>query len=306
MKNKVIIGILFGVLLISNFRMYLLVNNMNEKVEDIEGIVRIINDSMDDVESDVYRSVNRLVEEKRWLYDIETEVKAVSEDLKNAKLAVSWSVRELDKGASMYLLYGVRDETSNEVAEWKEVSVPDSDDLSYRIELNVPFVNNYRFKVLARGDNRSISQELDEIDLLDKLEDRMDIDIDPNGKTSSGKHVKFSFDVDVYNIYDFRHIGQVNDGFNGNLLRIKNINLKVYSNDVLKKEIALYEDGKVVDNGDEVSYHKGPKHIRDMNVEEIEHSLTLEYDSVEDSDEVVEVIVEDYLGRTYTEKSRGM
>lgn len=305
MKNKIVLGILFGVLLLSNYRLLFLVDDMGEDVEQIENMVRILGEDMKNIETDVNRSVKRLIEEKRWLYNVEADIKSVSEDMKNARISVSWSIRELDKNASVYLLYGVLDEKSREVAEWKEVNVQDSDKLSYKVELDLPFMNNYEFKVLAKSDDRTISQKLDEINALDRLIDRMDIDPYEKRKTTSENHVILKFYVDVDNRYDLSHLGRGIEGVNEDLLKIKNVKVKIYSNDTLKEEIEIYKDGKIVDeeNGE---YNERFKSERDIKLERIEYSSTIEYDSVEDSYEVIEVIVEDYLGRSYVKKSRGM
>ncbi|WP_432663738.1 hypothetical protein R9X47_24515 [Wukongibacter baidiensis] len=300
----IIIGVLIVGVLISNFRLYSLIADMNRDMRDMEYIVRNIDGNMNNIESKVYNSVNRLIEEKRWLYDVETRVKDISEDLKDATVALSWSVRELDKDAGMYLLYGVENEKSREVTEWKEISVQDSGDLSYRVELNLPFVNNYRFKVLAKGKDKTISQELDEIDFLDTIGERLDIDPQFNSKSAIGNHVNLGFSVYVRNRYDFNYWKGSVESFDVNILKIKNIKVRVYSNERLKKEIEIYKDGKVIDEN--ASYSDPYKGDRDIKREEIDYDVNIEFDSVEDSYEMVEVIVEDYLGRTYVEKSHRM
>lgn len=304
MKRRSVYIVIAVLVIIHIYNTYSFMNRMDQEIRNINGTVSRIERDMDNLESRILNSVRRVAEEKKWLYDVDYKVSDVSKDLKDATVTLKWSVRELNKDASMYLLYGIEDEKSHEVSEWKRVDSEDLGNLSYRVQLDLPFQNNYQFKVLVEDDGSSISQKLADISLLENIMDRMDIEAGPNTKTSRDKHVSIGFSVEVQNRYDLNHYGVVYKDVDGELLKVKNVKVRVYSNEILKKEIEIYKDGQIVD--DKAKYREPFKHERDLQLEEISYETSLEYDTVEDSYEVIEVIVEDYLGRTYTDKSHDM
>lgn len=307
MKKKsvyITIGVITISLLIPIYRTYSMMNRMNQDIRNINSIVSRIERDMDSIESRVLNSVNRVIEEKKWLYDVDYSISDVSKDLQDATVTLNWSVRELSKDASMYLLYGIEDEKNHVVSEWNEISAEDLGNLSYKGQLTLPFQNNYQFKVLTNDADSTISQKLTDIRLLDKISNRMDIEANPMTKTTSDNHVNIGFSVDVENRYDLNHWGGVYKNVDGTLLKIKNIKTRVYSNEILKKEIDIYKDGQIVD--DKAIYKEPFKRDTDIQIEELSYETNIEYDSVPDSNEVIEVIVEDYLGRIYTDKSHEM
>lgn len=307
MKRKsayIIIGVIIILVLIPIYRTYSMMNRMNQDIRNINSTVSRIERDMDSIESRVLNSVNRVVEEKKWLYDVDYYVSDVSKDLKDATVTLKWSVRELSKDAGMYLLYGIEDEKNHVVSEWNEIAAEDLGNLSYKGQLTLPFQNNYQFKVLAKDADSTISQKLTDISLLDKISNRMVIEANPMRKSASDNHVNIGFSVDVENRYDLNHSGVAYKSIDGTLLKIKNIKIRVYSNEILKKEIDIYKDGQIVD--EKAKYREPFKDDRDIQIEEISYDTNVEYDSVPDSYEVIEVIVEDYLGRIYTEKSHDM
>lgn len=303
-KNKVVIGLVIAVVLITNIRMYFLLNRIKQDVRNINFQIGALDRNINNIESKVSNSVSRLIEEKKWLYNIDYDITDISKDLKNVSINLKWSIRDLKKGTKMYLLYGVANEENNEVEKWNEIEAEDLGDLNYGAQLTLPFQNNYKFKILAKDTENTISQNLTYINFLDRIKGRVDIHPNPMRKSSGENHVNMRFSVEVENQYNLRYWNNDSISIDENLLKIKNVKIRIYSNEKLKKEMEIYKDGQIIDENAE--YSEPFKHDRDIKLEKIRYEGNIDYDSLPDSYEVIEVILEDYLGREYIKRSHDM
>ncbi|MCY6484704.1 hypothetical protein OW763_10160 [Clostridium aestuarii] len=308
MKNK-ILPILGAVLLILNIKMYLDINEINKGLGRVDNHIDWVSNSVNDIKSNVSNTMRKIYNENQWLYNHSCSIKDISKDLENVTFTLKWSLRNLTTGSKVYLLYGEEGEESNEVDKWNEILAEDLENLNYKVNLTLPYKKNYQFKVVAKNNKSMISERLTEIDFLSRLNDRINIHAEPHEKTSADNHVNLGFDVSIENRYNFgyrdKELENLALNIDDNLLKLKNIKIKVYSNDKLKNEFDILKDGKIMDKDAKIQqpFKYAPE---DIKIEEISCYKNVEYYSVEESVEKIEVIVEDYMGRTYTKMSHGM
>jgi cell division protein FtsB len=301
MKN--IFLALLAVLVILNIKMYLDINKTHAKLNGISNEVQNLNNNINNIESNVSNTMRKIYNNNQWLYNSDYFISDLSKDLEKVTVTLKWSLHDLNKGSKIYLLYGVEDNKNGDVAKWNEVPAEDLGNLNYQSQLALPFRNNYQFKVISKNDETIVSERLTEINFLSSLNNRIDINITPQQKSCSGNHVNFKFSTSIDNRYDLE-FGKFISGIDENLLKIKNIKLKIYSNEQLKEEIQILKDGEIVDKN--ASFEEPFKNHNDIKLQRIEYETNIEYDSTSDSNEKVEVIVEDYMGTTYNDMSHEM
>jgi len=298
--KKNILYILMAVLILLNFKTIYDVNNINRQVNIINHSVLSLNGNIMNIQSNISNTIQRMYEEKKWLYNTYYSVTNLSEDLRQVDVEFGWSIRELDKGYRVYLLYGVQDEKGGQVTKWNEATAEDLGNLNYKLSLKLPYQNNYQFKVLAKNDKNTISEKLTEIGFLNRLNDRINIEAMPRTKASSNNHVNMEFSVNVSNMVQM-YLENYKTNIDENILRMKNIDIKIYSSGILKKEISILKDGNLVDSN--AKFDEPFRVEKDMRLERLSYSSNVQYDTEDNSYEEIEVIVEDYMGKTYNKIS---
>lgn len=302
MKDKLLWVFLVTILflnIIIYFHMDRITNRLDRTNERIENV----STKVDSMHSHVTNTMNKIYNENKWSYNIEYSISDITKDLEKVTFTLKWSLHDLDNASKVYLLYGEEDEKNNEVTSWKEVLAEDMENLNYKAQLTLPYKKNYQFKVVAKNYKSIKSEKMMEIDFLSKLNGRIKIMTSPQSKSISKKHVNLNFSINVENRYDLMDEA-LDKLVNNNLLKLKNIKIKVYSNNKVKKELDILKNGKAVCEG--VFYTEPFKGNEDVKLESVEFYGNVEYDSTENSIEKIEVIVEDYNGKTYTQVSHDM
>lgn len=305
MKKK-ILCVLAGVFCIINMKMFFDVIKIKEEMNSINNNIQRLNNSINNIQSNVASTMNQIKESNTWLYNVDYKITNVSKDLKETAITLKWSARDLDKDYKMYLLYGEKDEKTGEVNKWNEVISDDLGNLNYKKELKLDSGKDYGFKITAKNDRNTKSEKLMDIDLLSQLKSRMNINANPTRKSFPNNNINLSFTIHVENRYNLPFIKTPMD-FDENLLKIKDIKIKVYSDNNLKKEIHLIKDGKLLE--EKAHYEEPFKFEKNIKFEAVNFDGNIEYDSVKDSRdsiEEIEVIVEDNLGRNYVQRSHGI
>lgn len=297
MKKRIFYGIII-LIFILNIKLLFDISYIKDEVNSIKNTTSHLDNKINNISSNVSRTLNEFYEEKKFVYNVEHEVLSVSKDLKEVKLDFKWSLRELSKEYNVYLLYGIVEEGTQNVAKWNEVKAQDLQNLNYGCTLTIPYQNNYQFKVIAKSDKNTISEKLMDIPFLDKFNKRININPMPNTKTFSKGHVNLKFDINISNRYDLSFERGMSE-IDGNMLKMKNITVKVYSNNKLKSENKILENGNIKDK--HAFYRKPIGMPEEIKLEEIHYEDNIGYDtdSNEKSREKIEVIVEDYMGKIY-------
>lgn len=301
--SKKILNIVIVLLIIMNISMFIKVNNVEGQLSNINQSIQNLSMNINNIESSVASTMHQIKEENSWLYNVEYKVANIDKDLKNSEITLTWSVRDLSKDYKMYMLYGVKNEKTGEITNWTEILAEDLGNLNYRADIKVSYQNDYEFKIMAKNDKNTISERLTEMSFLSQLKNRINMNANPNQKSWSNNEVNLSFNVHITNRYNL--IMEKNPiEIDESLLKIKNVKVKIYSDSLLKKEIELMKNGKIVD--EKSTYGEPFKYQKDIKIETIDYSGNLKYESKQNTYEEIEVIVEDYLGRTYTSRSHGI
>ncbi len=304
--KKYKIYILIAIFIIFNMKMYFHIVSLRQEVSNINNNINSLDRSINNISSSVSHTVNQIVEEQKWVRNIDYSIVDISKNLDSVTVKFKWSMRELSKDYKMYLLYTGKDNSNGD--KWTEVAAEDLGNLNYSTQITLPYENNYKFKIIAKNNNNNISENLTEINFLESLSNRVDIQAMPREKSTSANKVNFKFEVNITSVTDLylapEKLGK-NIKLDENLLKLKNIRVKVYSNDELKKEIEVLKDGKIIDSN--ARYEIEPFEVREGHkLERISYSTNLQYENALYSYEEIEVIVEDYLGRKYTKISDKM
>lgn len=297
MKKRIFYGMII-LIFILNVKLFFDVSYLKNEINSIRNTTSHLDNRINDISSNVSTTLNEFYEQKKWIYNAEYNVISLSKDLKEAKVNFKWSLRELSKEYTVYLLYGSVEEATGNVAKWNEVKTQDLGNLNYECTLTIPYQNNYQFKVIAKSDKNTINEKLEDIPFLDKFNERINIDANPKSKTFSKGHVNLKFAVNISNRYDLSfEKGSLK--IDENMLKMKNITMKIYSNNNLKSEIKILENGVLKDEN--ASYGEPPEMSENFKIQEIYYNGNIEYDtnSNENSQDKIEVMVEDYMGKTY-------
>ncbi|MCM1989209.1 hypothetical protein [Oceanirhabdus seepicola] len=303
-KDKVFIVIGIGILIL-NISIYSHVKDLQTNMTYTRNELFNIDRSVNSVRNSVNNTLNEIHENSKWLYNGSYSVTNISNDLKNATVALTWSLRTLNNNSKVYLIYRKKPTDKNENDKWTELPIENADNLNYTKELTLSLKNDYEFKVLVKDDKTSTSEKLFNIDFYSMMKDRVQIDLEPRSQSQSDNHVKFSFSGRIRNSYTlpFKY-----DKSNYDLLKLKNIIVKVSSGDHIKIEFQILKDGKIVDEDTQFgTFHNH----RELKLESFEFDKTIEYDIPNDIIEDyigknIEIIVEDYSGSTYIRKSHEM
>lgn len=302
MRNR-IVYIFIGVLLILNVKLSFDISGVRQEVSNVNMAVQNLGMNVNNIQANVSNSVQSIANEKKWLYNVNYSVTDLSKDFKKVSVALKWNLRELNKDSKVYLLYGVQEEKSGQVSKWNEVLAKDLGNLNYGYQLILPYQNNYQFKVLAKSSKDVICEELTSMNFLSELNDRFNVIANPTQKTASNNHVTLSYSVSVNNNYRL-NLENYTTNIYDNLLKIKNMTIRILSNNVAKKEIQIIRNGKLIDKN--AQYEEPFKHERDMKLEQITYNSNIEYDTEVNSIEEIEVIIEDNMGKTYISRGHGI
>lgn len=303
MRDKVL-WVFLVIILFLNIKIYFNMDRITDRLYRNYDRIENVSTKVDSIHSDVTNTMNKIYNKNQWIYNADYSISEITKDLEKVTFTLKWSLRDLDKGSKIYLLYGEEEgEKNNEVTIWEEVLAEDMGNLNYKYQLTLPYKRNYQFKVISKNYKSIKSERMTEIDFLSTLNGRIKIVASPQSKRISNNHVNLNFSINVENRYDLKDEA-LDKLVNNNLLKLKNIKIKVYSNNKVKKEFDILKNGKVVYEG--AFYTEPFKGKEEIKLESVEFYGNVEYDSTENSIEKIEVIVEDYNGRSYTEVSHDM
>lgn len=276
-------------------------SNMN-KLRDALGQMRSetsgLNITMSNIESNISNTMQDIKRDNQWIYDQGFEITSLSSDLKNAAVALKWSFRRLNKNSQVFISYGEKDTATGSVAKWTELPAASSGVLSYVTEITLPVKGNYKFRVIARNSTGTESSELADVDLLNYMQNRMQINITPLTRDSNG--VRYS--LSIRNQYKYFLAGASKNVTNIDTgkLKIKNIKVDIYFDNQLSSNFYVYEDGKAV-SGYEIN---SPGRLEEIEFINLNNYIKLQNDM--NKHVHYEVTVEDYYGNVFKQSSHDM
>lgn len=280
--------ILITILLISNLLLFKILSKVDNKIMDIKDLNSQLRKDIDSISKNVNESVKELTDEQRWLKLGSKDILSFSDDLKEANVKIKWSLRELNKGDEVYLIYGSYNNDPSEVENWEIALIDENNNLNYEENLTLSTDKNYYFKVEVKNSSKTIIENLTNIELNDMIEDR--IQIQTYFKTRTSTNINMYMNVVNNNNLMKNTVGDINLSEEiKNKLKIKNISYDIYidGEKILTKQ--LLKDGL-----EEID---GLKIENDHGLEILDYAENLNVDNDMQYPATIIVYVEDYFGR---------
>lgn len=196
-KREKVIALVILVLLLTNMMVYSQVKHLKQDLNQVHQLISNVENRFSSIDNHINHTLNNIEREHQWIIDKDYKIINENEAYKNAKVSVTWMLRELEKGSQVSVLYGIKDQKTREVETWDKVEAIEKDGLNYEVNLDLSYTNNYVLQVVAENNHGIKSEKLQEIDLHDRLTDRMEIDADFQGMSPD----KAEYRVDISNFY---------------------------------------------------------------------------------------------------------
>ncbi|WP_078428524.1 hypothetical protein [Alkalihalobacterium alkalinitrilicum] len=250
-------------------------SNQLDSLTQLEHNIQSLSSSMGDIHSTVSSTLQEFTEEQRWIRNSYYEVKAVDMEEEKVEVSVLWSLRNIEKDETLYLLF--REQGSR---EWQHIELDETEDLSYHIDLRLSIKENYETQILAVSDDRKRSDDLQEISVFQQLEERIYADVYAHSVTNN----QIDLHIMIQQLYGDDMFIQDKDR-----LEIKSALAYVYMNDELVKTV------DVLENANPVAH---------MPHEEMyEYFESLKFDGEKNGVIRVDLIIQDGLGIEYKRES---
>lgn len=281
--SKAFVGIILILLLVLNLVIMLRFNNVTE---DIGRNYEELNHLKSDIDN-LSKDLNKLSEKQDWVSNKEYKILEISEDYKNVKIMIQGSLKELDNNSDVYLLYGKATDDSTDDIKWIKTRLNISYGLGFSKKLDLPYQENYKFKILEEGSDRLRSEELFYVSFKEDVENRITSHVFSNSKTKDF----ITLNLNVNNDYK---------GFEK--LKVKNIKINIYNEKDIVKSVLIYSNGKLVeDNGElyintSTSYNDSDKN-KYLNIEKLNYNIKIKNDIKNVTNLKFETQIEDYMGK---------
>jgi len=264
----------------------------NNVTEDIGRNYEELNHLKMDVDN-LSKDLNKLSEKQDWVSNKECRILEISQDYKNAKIMIQGSLKELDNNSDVYLLYGKATNDSTDDIKWIKTRLNISYGLGFSKKLDLPYQENYKFKILEEGSNKLRSEELLYISFKEEVENRITAQVFSNSKTK---------DFVTLNL-------NINNDYKGlEKLKVKNIKVNIYNENNIVKTVLIYSNGKLVEDNNEVkinisnAYNDSDKN-KYLNLERLNYSIKIK-DGIKDNTNLkYETEIEDYMGKKFIYKA---
>lgn len=289
-----ILGAFLIVSLVLNVIIILRFNNVTEDISRNFSKLNYLERSINELSSDL----DKIGSKQDWVTSKDYKILEIDKDYKNATIMIYGNLKELENNSSVYLLYGKINKDSPEDIEWKKVPLSISYGLRFTKKLELPYRENYRFKILAQGPSKLRSEELLYIFFKDEMENRIYTHIFESGSSKDKENI--SFDININNNYK----GQEK-------FKIKNIKIDVYTDNNLSKTVPIYTDGKLIKSDFISEIHIRDKNnnlvdIDDGDMQRLSYNVRVKKDFKENNSTRYEIVIEDYMGEKFKEEYTDM
>lgn len=291
--NK-ILGLFLAVSLVLNVIIILRFNNVTEDISRNFSKLNYLERSINELSSDL----DKIGSKQDWVTSKDYKILEIDKDYKNATIMIYGNLKELENNSSVYLLYGKINKDSPEDIEWNKVPLSISYGLRFTKKLELPYRENYRFKILAQGPSKLRSEELLYIFFKDEMENRIYTHIFESGSSKDKESI--SFDININNNYK----GQEK-------FKIKNIKINAYTDNSLSKTVPIYTEGKIINNDfiSEIPMRDKSNNLvatDDGDMQRLSYNVRVKKDFKENNSTKYEIVIEDYMGEKFKEEYTDM
>ncbi len=286
-KREKVIALVILILLLTNMMVYSQVKHLKQDLNQVHQLISNVENRFNSIDNHINRTLNNIEREHQWIIDKDYKIINQNDAYKHAKVSMTWMLRELEKGSQVSVLYGVEDQETREVETWDKVEAIEKDGLNYGVNLDLSYTNNYVLQVVAENNHGVKSEKLQEIDLYDRLIERIEIDADFRSMSSD----KAEYRVDISNFYRGEEQLKINSAkaniYLGNqLLEAVNLNDEAEKDQMAAGDVEFWTYSGTVALKDVLQ----DKEVYDL--EEIHRQLK------------IKVTLKDHLGMEYKGESR--
>lgn len=264
-------------------------NNITEDVNRNYSKLNYLDRNIDDLS----KNLNDIGLNQQWVINKNYKILNIDKNYKNATIMIFGSLKELENNSKIYLLYTKLNKTNNEDTEWIKKPLEVYYGLKFKKKLVLPYKENYKFKILAEGPNKSKSEELLNIFFKNEMENRIYTHIFANKISKYDNN--FSLDISIDNNYK----GEKR-------FKIKNIKINVYNDNQISNTISVYENGSTIRSSliTELPIYDKNNELVDMDdgdIEKLNFSVKIKSrkEFKESNNVKFEVILYDYMGERY-------
>lgn len=280
-KGRKLIILLLAAILVLNIYQNAKISELKNDLRNQRYSFNRINEDINQINGDVYDTLNEWERENRWIRDSGYEIKSISDDLQDMTISVFWDFNNLKNDEKVYLNIGKLTDNRLGGTSWEKIAVEPVSDLHYEKQLTLPFEASYTINVLAENNSGKRSEELTKVDIYDGLMDRIRVD----GRTGTTGN-KVYLDIHLFN----PSIGL--DLFNGGRsTESMPEQLKIH-----KAELQIHVKGKLLET---VDILKEGDYDDDYNDETIDYYKPFEDPDFEEKDLKAIIRVKDNLGLEY-------
>lgn len=203
-KNNIVIIVLLVISLWMNYsnmnEIKMLRNNMGSSFNRLE-------DDINHISSNVSNTLNNIKQESLWIRDSHYEVIKLTDDLEYADLEVSISLNEKKKDEKLFIVA-----VPNNGDDKKKFQIPESEDLTYKLDIRLPSENDYELLLLGENEGNFRSDFLDKVYLRGYKDNIIFINGEVMGiqYNPSNKKGAFQFYIDISKI---KTSGDIPEGY---------------------------------------------------------------------------------------------
>ncbi|GAA0180782.1 hypothetical protein SH2C18_34190 [Clostridium sediminicola] len=283
--------VLISILLISNLLLFKMLSKVDNKIMDIQYQNVELREDIDSISKNVNDSVKEFTDEQRWLKLESMDIINFSDDLKEANVKIKWSLRELNKGDKVYLIYGCYDDDPSEIENWDIVLVDKDNTLNYEEKLSLNADKNYYFKVKVKNSSKTIIENLTNIELNKMIEDRIQIQTYFKSRSTTNIDMYINL-VNDYLIKNNAGNSIISDNIIDKL-KIRNIWFEIFIGD----EEVIHKD--IIKDG--IEEIEGLKIENPYGLEIVDYNESMSLNNDIKVPGRIKVYIEDYLGNKYEE-----
>ncbi|ACB84304.1 hypothetical protein [Natranaerobius thermophilus] len=133
------------------------------RVVQLEDEITQVSHKVNNENQRMYRSINSIQEnlynlekEQQWILSEEFSVDQEKSSPEEIIMELSWSFREIEEDADVYLEYS-KDDQDEEA--WERLTVVQIDDLTYSASLELDPKEDYNYRYIAKGDHTRVSED---------------------------------------------------------------------------------------------------------------------------------------------------
>ncbi|WP_226669821.1 hypothetical protein [Metabacillus litoralis] len=171
LKREKLFLTIIGILLICNILSYSKISSLEERMglfDSMQNEISNVNYSVQDLSSQIDMKLNEFMQNQLWIQKKEYQITNVNIAANKIDVVMEWSLKELNEGENISLLY--REKTEG---KWSELEVTKDNGLNYVVQHSFPLNGNYETQVVATSNEGERSESLVDLFFKEQLDQRI-------------------------------------------------------------------------------------------------------------------------------------